>query len=70
MKKGIMKVLALALAICAILPALPAMAQISRDATQQLNARKDEPVNPIEARKDAPVNPIEARKDAPANPID
>ena len=59
MKKNILKAVALVIAICAILPALPAMARSYGDDAQQVSARKGEPVNPIEARKGAPVNPIE-----------
>ena len=59
MKKTILKAVVLALTICAVLPAVAAMAQVDRGTDQQLNARKDEPVNPIEARKDEPVNPFE-----------
>ena len=70
MKRKILKAVALVIALCAILPALPAMARISEDAQQESSARKGEPVNPIEARKGEPVNPIEASKGEPVNPIE
>jgi hypothetical protein len=70
MKKRIVKVMVFILSICAIVPAVAAMAHVDRGTDQQLNARKGGPVNPIEARKGGPVNPIEARKDGPVKPIE
>lgn len=59
MKKRILKTVALVIAICAILPALPAMAYVNGDSAQQVNVRKEKPVSPIEARKEKPVSPID-----------
>ena len=70
MKKRAVKLIAFVLSICAVLPALAAMAHVERGTDRKINSGKDEYANRIEARKDTPASPIEARKDEPANPIE